>query len=98
MLSWKIAPAIACGNTVVLKPAEFTSLTALFFAELCQKAKIPKGVINIVTGDGSTGEHVTKHKLVDKIAFTGSTEVGKKIIYQTSSSKMKLNMRLKIQP
>ena len=56
MLSWKIAPAIACGNTVVLKPAEFTSLTALFFSELCQKAKLPKGVVNIITGDGSTGE------------------------------------------
>ena len=80
MLSWKIAPAIACGNTVVLKPAEFTSLTALFFAELCQKANIPKGVINIIIGDGSTGQHLVNHQLIDKIAFTGSTEVGKKII------------------
>ena len=68
MLSWKIAPAIACGNTVVLKPAEFTSLTALFFAELCEKANIPKGVINIVTGDGSTGQHLVNHKNISKIA------------------------------
>ena len=60
MLAWKIAPAIACGNTVVLKPAEYTSLTALFFAELCIKAKIPNGVINIITGDGSTGEYITE--------------------------------------
>ena len=94
MLSWKIAPAIACGNTVVLKPAEFTSLTALFFAELCQKANIPKGVINIVTGDGSTGQHLVNHKLIDKIAFTGSTEVGKKIISTTASSNKKLTMEL----
>ena len=94
MLSWKIAPAIACGNTIVLKPAEFTSLTALFFAELCQKANIPKGVINIVTGDGSTGEHIVNHKLVNKIAFTGSTEVGKKIIESTSKSNKKLTMEL----
>ena len=94
MLSWKIAPAIACGNTVVLKPAEFTSLTALFFCELCKKAKIPKGVINIITGDGSTGEILTNHKLVDKIAFTGSTEVGKKIISATSKTNKKLTMEL----
>ena len=94
MLAWKIAPAIACGNTVVLKPAEFTSLTALFFAELCQKAKIPNGVINIITGDGSTGQHITNHNLIDKIAFTGSTEVGKKIISSTASSGKKLTMEL----
>ena len=94
MLSWKIAPAIACGNTVVLKPAEFTSLTALFFAELCQKAKLPKGVVNIITGDGSTGLHITNHNLIDKIAFTGSTEVGKKIISSTSQSNKKLTMEL----
>jgi aldehyde dehydrogenase (NAD+) len=94
MLAWKIAPAIACGNTVVLKPAEFTSLTALFFAELCIKAKIPNGVINIVTGDGSTGEYITSHPKVKKIAFTGSTEVGKKIISSTSSSNKKLTMEL----
>ena len=94
MLAWKIAPAIACGNTVVIKPAEYTSLTALFFAELCMKAKIPDGVINIITGDGSTGEYITKHPKIKKIAFTGSTEVGKKIISSTSSSNKKLTMEL----
>ena len=94
MLAWKIAPAIASGNTVVLKPAEYTSLTALFFAELCIKAKIPDGVINIVTGDGSTGEFITSHPKIKKIAFTGSTEVGKKIISSTSSSNKKLTMEL----
>ena len=94
MLAWKIAPAIACGNTVVLKPAEYTSLTAIYFAELCMKAKLPKGVINIVTGDGSTGQHITNHPLVKKIAFTGSTEVGKKIIASTSNTNKKLTMEL----
>jgi len=94
MLAWKIAPAIATGNTVVLKPAEFTSLTALYFAQLCQKAGIPKGVINIVTGDGGTGELITKHPDIQKIAFTGSTEVGKKIIQSTASSEKKLTMEL----
>ncbi len=94
MLSWKIAPAIACGNTVILKPAEYTSLTALFFAELCAKAKLPPGVINIVTGDGSTGQHITNHPLISKVAFTGSTEVGKKIISSTSNSNKKLTMEL----
>jgi len=94
MLAWKIAPAIACGNTVVLKPAEYTSLTALFFAELCMKAKIPNGVINIVTGNGSTGEYITSHPKIKKIAFTGSTEVGKKIISSTANSNKKLTMEL----
>ena len=94
MLAWKIAPAIASGNTVVLKPAEFTSLTALYFAELCQKARIPKGVINIITGDGSTGELITSHPDTKKIAFTGSTEVGKKIIQSTSTQEKKLTMEL----
>ena len=94
MLAWKVAPALATGNTVVLKPAEYTSLTALFFAELCQKANIPEGVINIVTGDGSTGEHITNHKDIKKIAFTGSTEVGKKIIYQNPDPDRKLTMEL----
>ena len=94
MLAWKIAPAIAAGNTVVLKPAEYTSLTALYFAELCQKARIPKGVINIVTGDGSTGELITSHPDIKKIAFTGSTEVGKKIIQSTAVSEKKLTMEL----
>ena len=94
MLAWKIAPAIACGNTVVLKPAEYTSLTALYFAELCIKANIPNGVINIITGDGSTGELITSHPEIQKIAFTGSTEIGKKIIKSTSSTNKKLTMEL----
>ncbi|MDA9748971.1 aldehyde dehydrogenase family protein [Pelagibacteraceae bacterium] len=94
MLAWKIAPAIATGNTVVLKPAEYTSLTALYFAELCQRANLPEGVINIITGDGSTGEHITSHKEIKKIAFTGSTEVGKKIIKNNSDPNTKLTMEL----
>jgi len=94
MMAWKIAPAIAAGNTVVLKPAEFTSLTALYFAELCQKARLPKGVINIITGDGSTGELITSHIDTKKIAFTGSTEVGKKIIQSTATQEKKLTMEL----
>ena len=94
MLAWKIAPAIALGNTVVLKPAEYTSLTALYFAELCQKAKIPSGVINIITGDGSTGEFMTSHKDIKKIAFTGSTEVGKKIIQTNTNPDKKMTMEL----
>lgn len=77
MLAWKIAPALATGNTVVLKPAETTSLTALKFAELCQDAGLPKGVVNIVTGAGQTGSLIVDHDDIDKIAFTGSTEVGK---------------------
>ncbi len=94
MLAWKIAPAIALGNTVVLKPAEYTSLSALYFAELCEKAKIPQGVINIITGDGSTGEHITSHKDIKKIAFTGSTEVGKKIIQTNTNPDKKMTMEL----
>src|SRR5207248_10578450 len=74
MLAWKIAPAIAMGNTVVLKPAEFTSLTALVFAEICREIGLPRGVVNIITGDGRTGELIVKHDDVDKIAFTGSTD------------------------
>src|SRR5262249_33789477 len=77
MLAWKIAPALATGNTVVLKPAEFTPLTALAFAGICKEVGLPEGVVNIVTGDGSTGEALVKHPDVDKIAFTGSTEVGR---------------------
>lgn len=77
MLAWKVAPALAAGNTVVLKPAENTSLTALLFAEVCQQAELPAGVVNIVTGDGSTGALIVNHPGIDKIAFTGSTEVGK---------------------
>ena len=79
MLAWKIAPALAMGNTVVLKPAEYTSLTALLFAEICQEAGLPNGVVNILTGDGSVGEQVVTHPNVDKVAFTGSTAVGRHI-------------------
>src|SRR3954464_1640212 len=79
MLAWKIAPALACGNTVVLKPAETTPLSALLFAEICQQADLPPGVVNIVTGAGATGRAVVAHPDVDKVAFTGSTEVGRQI-------------------
>jgi len=94
MLAWKIAPALATGNTVVLKPAEFTPLTALVFAELCQEAGLPAGVVNIVTGDGSTGEALVKHPGVDKIAFTGSTEVGRAIRAATATSHKRLSLEL----
>ena len=94
MLAWKIAPALATGNTVVLKPAEYTPLTALAFAEICNEVGLPKGVVNIVTGDGSTGEALTKHPGVDKIAFTGSTEVGRAIRRATASSHKKLSLEL----
>src|SRR6202000_2450053 len=79
MLAWKIAPALACGNTVVLKPAETTPLTALAFAEICTQADPPPGVVNILTGAGQTGQALVAHPGVDKVAFTGSTEVGKEI-------------------
>src|SRR6202140_3614707 len=94
MLAWKIAPAIATGNTVVLKPAEYTPLTALAFAEICQEAGLPAGVVNIVTGDGSTGEALVKHPDVDKIAFTGSTEVGRAIRPATATSHKRLSLEL----
>jgi aldehyde dehydrogenase (NAD+) len=94
MLAWKIAPALAAGNTVVLKPAEFTPLTALAFAELCQEAGLPAGVVNIVTGDGSTGEALVKHPDLDKIAFTGSTEVGRAIRSATAASHKRLSLEL----
>jgi len=94
MLAWKIAPALATGNTVVLKPAEYTPLTALAFAELCNEVGLPKGVVNIVTGDGSTGEALVKHPGVDKIAFTGSTEVGRAIRKATAPSHKKLSLEL----
>ena len=94
MLAWKIAPALATGNTVVLKPAEFTSLTALAFAEICQEVGLPAGVVNIVTGDGSTGEALVKHADVDKIAFTGSTEVGRAIRKATAQSHKKISLEL----
>ena len=94
MAAWKIAPALATGNTVVLKPAEFTPLTALVFAELCQEAGLPAGVVNIVTGDGSSGEALVKHPNVDKIAFTGSTEVGRAIRSVTATSPKRLSLEL----
>jgi aldehyde dehydrogenase (NAD+) len=79
MLAWKVAPALACGNAVVLKPAETTPLTALMFADVCRQAELPAGVVNIVTGDGETGQALVRHPGIDKLAFTGSTEVGKAI-------------------
>jgi len=94
MLAWKIAPALAAGNTVVLKPAEFTSLTALLFAEICEKAKLPPGVVNIVTGEGDTGAAITNHPDIDKIAFTGSTEVGKIIRKATAGTGKGLSLEL----
>jgi aldehyde dehydrogenase (NAD+) len=94
MLAWKVAPALAAGNTVVLKPAEYTSLTALAFAELCREAGLPPGVINIVTGDGDTGALITAHSGIDKIAFTGSTEVGRIIRRATAGSGKKLSLEL----
>ncbi|MCB1499584.1 MAG: aldehyde dehydrogenase family protein, partial [Bauldia sp.] len=94
MLAWKIAPALALGNTVVLKPAEYTPLTAILFAEICQMAGVPAGVVNIVTGDGATGELIVRHKDVDKIAFTGSTEVGRKIREATAGSGKSLTLEL----
>ncbi len=94
MLAWKIAPALAAGNTVVLKPAEFTPLTALAFAELCNEVDLPPGVVNIVTGDGLTGEALVVHPGVDKIAFTGSTEVGRAIRRASAGSHKKLSLEL----
>tara|TARA_B100001287_G_scaffold42180_1_gene31298 strand:- start:55764 stop:57242 length:1479 start_codon:yes stop_codon:yes gene_type:complete len=94
MAAWKIAPALATGNTVVLKPAETTSLTALKLAELIQEADLPKGVVNIITGKGATGEELVKHKGIDKIAFTGSTEVGKLIMKTIAGSEKKSTMEL----
>jgi aldehyde dehydrogenase (NAD+) len=94
MLAWKIAPALAAGNTVVLKPAEYTPLTALAFAELCREAGLPDGVVNIVTGDGATGALIVEHQGIDKIAFTGSTEVGRIIRTQTAGTGKKLSLEL----
>jgi aldehyde dehydrogenase (NAD+) len=94
MLSWKIAPALAMGNTVVLKPAEFTSLTALLFADICRQAGVPKGVVNIVTGDGTVGEMIVNHPDINKIAFTGSTDVGRVIRRATSGSGKALTLEL----
>lgn len=94
MLSWKIAPALAMGNTLVLKPAEQTSLTALLFAEICTQVGLPDGVVNIITGDGATGAALTAHPDIQKIAFTGSTEVGKIIRKTTAGSGKKLSLEL----
>ncbi|HVX89853.1 MAG TPA: aldehyde dehydrogenase family protein, partial [Gemmatimonadales bacterium] len=94
MLAWKIAPALAMGNTVVLKPAEFTSLTALLFAEIAEEAGLPPGVLNVITGDGRTGAALVDHPGVDKIAFTGSTDVGRVIRTATAGSGKKLSLEL----
>ncbi len=94
MLAWKVAPALAVGNTVVLKPAEYTPLSALCFAELCQEAGLPNGVVNIVTGPGETGALISGHKKIHKVAFTGSSEVGRKIREQTAGQGKKLTLEL----
>ncbi|MEL0261330.1 MAG: aldehyde dehydrogenase family protein [Aquiluna sp.] len=94
MLAWKVAPELAAGNTVVLKPAETTPLTALLFAEICQQAELPDGVVNIVTGFGDTGAAVVGHKDVNKVAFTGSTEVGKIIARQVAGTNKKVTLEL----
>ncbi|MCF6300224.1 MAG: aldehyde dehydrogenase family protein, partial [Proteobacteria bacterium] len=94
MMAWKIAPALAVGNTVVLKPAEYTSLSALLFAEICQQAGLPNGVVNIITGDGSTGSLIVEHPGINKIAFTGSTGVGRIIRQKTAGSGKKLTLEL----
>ncbi|MBO67101.1 MAG: aldehyde dehydrogenase [Acidiferrobacteraceae bacterium] len=94
MLAWKVAPALAAGNTVVLKPAEYTSLTALLFAELSHQCGLPKGVLNIVTGDGVTGRLLVEHRAIDKLAFTGSTEVGREIRKATAGSGKALTLEL----
>ncbi|HEX6684396.1 MAG TPA: aldehyde dehydrogenase family protein [Candidatus Limnocylindrales bacterium] len=94
MLAWKIAPALACGNTVVLKPAETTPLTALLFAEICQQAELPPGVVNIVTGAGPTGAALVEHPDVDKVAFTGSTEVGRIIARAVAGTPKRVTLEL----
>jgi aldehyde dehydrogenase (NAD+) len=94
MLAWKIAPALACGNTVVLKPAETTPLTALAFADICRQADLPPGVVNIVTGAGDTGRALVEHSGVDKVAFTGSTEVGRQIARSVAGTRKKVTLEL----
>jgi aldehyde dehydrogenase (NAD+) len=94
MLAWKIAPALACGNTVVLKPAETTPLTALAFADICQQADLPPGVVNIITGAGDTGRTLVEHPGVDKVAFTGSTEVGRQIARSVAGTGKKVTLEL----
>ena len=94
MLAWKIAPALACGNTVVLKPAETTPLTALAFADICRQADLPAGVVNIVTGAGDTGAALVSHGGVNKVAFTGSTEVGRQIAETIAGTRKRLTLEL----
>src|SRR6056297_2656707 len=94
MLAWKVAPALAAGNTVVLKPAEWTSLTALLFADICRQAGLPRGVVNIVTGDGAAGEMIVTHTDVNKVAFTGSTTVGRRIREVTAGQGKALTLEL----
>src|SRR5215469_5564795 len=94
MLAWKVAPALAMGNTVVLKPAEYTPLTALLFAEISRNVGLPPGVLNVVTGDGDTGAALVNHAGIDKIAFTGSTEVGRLIRQATAGSGKRLSLEL----
>ena len=94
MAAWKIAPALACGNTVVLKPAETTPLTAMAFAKICQEADLPPGVVNILPGAGETGAHIVNHPRIGKIAFTGSTEVGKLIQRATAGTGKRLTLEL----
>jgi aldehyde dehydrogenase (NAD+) len=94
MLAWKIAPALAAGNTVVLKPAETTPLSALFFADICRQADLPPGVVNIITGAGETGRTLVEHPGVDKVAFTGSTEVGRQIARSVAGTSKRLTLEL----
>jgi aldehyde dehydrogenase (NAD+) len=94
MAAWKLAPALACGNTVVLKPAETTPLTALALAQIVEEADLPPGVVNVVTGDGATGASLVSHNDVDKIAFTGSTEVGKAIQRSLAGKGKRLTLEL----
>jgi aldehyde dehydrogenase (NAD+) len=94
MLAWKVAPALAAGNTVVLKPAETTPLSALFFADICRQAGLPAGVVNILTGDGGTGAELVAHPGIDKVAFTGSTAVGKEIARTLAGTRKRLTLEL----
>src|SRR5258707_198775 len=94
MMAWKVAPALAAGCTIVIKPAEFTPLTAIAFGELVASAGLPAGVLNILTGDGETGKLIVEHPDIDKIAFTGSTEVGRIIRKATAGSGKKLSLEM----
>src|SRR4030095_2727051 len=94
MLAWKIAPALACGNTVVLKPAETTPLSAMIFADICRQAELPQGVVNLVTGDGTTGGYLVQNEGIDKLAFTGSTEVGKLIMRELAGRDVRMTLEL----